>query len=483
MHRDKDGGERPPKRARGMGPSGPRDETVERYDRIATLRKRRVTLQDIANQEGISRQRVQQILAGGTPKPTGRPPLVADPADFDRRKNRMSTAVVEAPPELREDTTADIPGFMKVHTVLVPGRMALAAMAPSEMDRLFFVSTFGVADPMSPAPRMHGYQRDPMAPRLPGIARYFLEGDNQYLVTPIIVSVRLSDDEDIDEFIDLFDAGDIEEIHNRWHRGVVSVVDGQHRYLGLVTAHRDHPEFNPVVPVMLYFGLEYEQEANLFDIINSTQRKLPKALIEVTKGDITEAGSKSHDQDIRNITFALARDKDSVWYEQVNMTGARQPDKPVTYEGLRRSTANMFPSEILSRIIGKGLNPETVAKDYWKLVVEACPEAWNERPDEEVDPDSGEIVEVPVDYRLKELVGVAALAKLGKDIITSALEHQRFNESLSDLVSLLSEVNWAKKEGNPWMASQAGFAGQKDLYKMLHALVYLGLKPGEEAVS
>jgi hypothetical protein len=29
------------------------------------------------------------------------------------------------------------------------------------------------------------------------------------------------------------------------------------------------------------------------------------------------------------------------------------------------------------------------------------------------------------------------------------------------------------------MASQAGFAGQKDLYTMLHNLVYLGIKPGE----
>jgi hypothetical protein len=78
---------------------------------------------------------------------------------------------------------------------------------------------------------------------------------------------------------------------------------------------------------------------------------------------------------------------------------------------------------------------------------------------------------------------VAAVSKLGKDIITSALEAVRFSERLSDLVLLLTEVSWVKEEGNPWMASQAGFAGQKELYKMLHALVYLGEKPGEEASS
>jgi DGQHR domain-containing protein len=398
------------------------------------------------------------------------------------RRTNMAT-VMEAPKELQVVEPSTTPGWMKVHSVVVPGRMALAGMAPAEMERLFFVSSFSVPDPNSPAPRKHGYQRDPMLPRLPGIARYFLEGDNQYLITPIIVSVRLDDEEEIEEFIELFNAGDIDGIHKRWYRGVVSVVDGQHRYLGLVRAHNGDPDFNPVVPVMLYFGLNYAEEAELFDIINSTQRKLPKALIEVTKGDITEAGAQSHDQTIRTITFALVRDKDSVWFDDVNMTGARQPDKPVTYEGLRRSTGNMFPAEILSRVLAKGLNPEAVAKEYWKLVAEACPEAWNKRPEEGVDPETGEIVEVPVDYRLKELVGVASLAKLGKDIIASALEAPRFSERLSDLVSLLSEVNWAKEEGNPWMASQAGFAGQKDLYTMLYALVYVGRKPGEDAAG
>jgi DGQHR domain-containing protein len=466
-----------------MEPSGTKDDPIARYHRIAALRNRDVTLQDIGNQEGISRERVRQILAGGLPKRAGRPPIDGESTEKGR-KTGMATVVTEAPVEPTEVKRSRAPGWMKVHSVLVPGRMALAAMAPSEMERLFFVSSFSVADPMSPAPRKHGYQRDPMEPRLPGIARYFLEGDNQFLITPIIVSVRLDDEEDIEEFIELFNAGNIHGIHERWHRGVVSVVDGQHRYLGVVKGHGDNPEFNPVVPVMLYFGLGYAAEANLFDIINSTQRKLPKALIEVTKGDITEAGEQTHDQAIRTIAFALARDKDSVWFEQVNMTGARQPDKPVTYEGLRRSTANMFPAEILSRITAaKGLNAETVAKDYWRLVAEACPEAWNERPDEQVDPETGEIVEVPVAYRLKELVGVAALAKLGKDIITSSLEASRFSERLSDLVSLLSEVNWAKEEGNPWMASQAGFAGQKELYTMLHALVYLAQKPGEEATG
>jgi DGQHR domain-containing protein len=460
------------------------EEAVARYRRIVDAREAGSTLEDIALAEGVSRERIRQILEKGEPpNPTGRPPVEPE-ADPLFKEKPMTTATLEHPPteqSVKEVAASYLPSAMKVGPMVVPNKMAFATLRPSDMEELFFVSSFSEVDPRSPAPRKHGYQRDPMTPRLPGIARYFLKDDNEYLITPIIVSVRLDDEDEIAEFMKLWNAGDIEGIHERWYIGVVSVVDGQHRYLGLVYGHKVNEDFDPVVPVMLYFGLTYEEEAELFDIINSTQRKLPKALIEVTKGDITEAGTEDHAQVIRNIAFALVRDKDSVWFEQVNMTGAAYSGKSVTYEGIRRSTQNMFPTELIGRLKVKGLSPEKVAKEYWGMVAEACPDAWNKHPRDEVDPETGDLAEVQVNYRLKELVGVASVAKLGRDIVTSALEANFFNERMSDLVSLLSEVDWEKREGNPWMASQAGFAGQKELYTMLHNLVYLGIKPGEEA--
>jgi DGQHR domain-containing protein len=377
---------------------------------------------------------------------------------------------------------------MRILARFADGQMALATMNPTALEKLLFVSTYTQSDPSSPAPRNHGYQREPMPIRYPMVARYFMRANNRYRITPLIVSVRLSDEDEIQEFLALFNAGKIDEIHRRWHKAIVSLMDGQHRRGGLVTGHKLDEEFNPEVPVMLYFSLDYREEAEVFDTINSTQRKLPKALIEVTKGDITEAGTESHEQTIRTITFALARDKDSVWFDAVNMTGARDPDRAVTYEGLRRSTANMFSEELLSRLKVKGLKAEQVAKDYWQMVAESCPAAWNEEKRDVEDPDTGEWDEVEVKYRLKELVGVASVAKLGKDIVTSALETSNgnpelFNEKAGELVSMLSEVDWEKREGNPWMASQAGFAGQKDLYRMLHALVYTGERPGDEVAD
>lgn len=364
-----------------------------------------------------------------------------------------------------------------------PHHWALATIKVRALRRLLFVSTYEEIDPDSKAPKKHGYQRPPMVQRFPQIGRYYLQDGNRYLITPLLLSVRLGDADEIDEFVRLFNEGDVDEIHRRWHKATISIVDGQHRTGGVDWAWHQDPEFGLVnVPVILYFGLEFKTEAEMFDIINSTQRKLPKALIEVTKGDITEAESASHAQEIRNIAFALARDKDSVWYGQLNMTGARDPEKKTTYEGLRRSTSNMLTAELISRLKARRESPIEYAKAYWKMVSEACHEAWQETNTRTiVDEATQDMTEEPIPYRLKELVGVAAVSKLGKDVITSALEHKDPHDKMLELVSKLSEVDWEKRKDNPWMASQAGLAGQKDLYTMLYDLVYSGKRPGESA--
>jgi DGQHR domain-containing protein len=366
-------------------------------------------------------------------------------------------------------------------------RVHVAVVTPPLARDLFFVSTYDAKDPDSNAGDKHGYQRPPTESRFPEIAKYFRENEHRYLITPLIVSVRIKEPADIDRFIRLFEANDVEAIKRSFGDKVISVVDGQHRFRGLVYEWEQDSDFLPSIPVVLYFGLTFIDEAELFNTINVTQRKLPKALIETTRGDITESDSGTYAQKIRQITFSLCREADSVWGPvngagQINMTGVRDPDRPVTYEGLRRSTANMFPVELLERL--EGVDPglaAKLAKRYWLRVSEACREAWTNTPSEreEVDPITRERRSTPIKYRIKDLVGVASLAKLGKDVITSQLESREQNR-LEDLVDKLTAVDWEKREGNPWMRSQAGFAGQKELYLALHRWVYSEERPSVE---
>jgi DGQHR domain-containing protein len=378
---------------------------------------------------------------------------------------------------------------MQIQSEFVPGKSALATLTPDALKELAFVSTYNTIDEQSSSPRQHGYQRDPMAARVPAIGRYFAqqEGDGKHthahLITPIIASVRVYSPKEQARFNHLFNKGDITAIHKEFGPSVFSIVDGQHRMGGLYWAWENKADFNPDAPVMLYYGLRYADEATLFDDINTNQRKLPKALIEATKVHM-EAGEPTHQQQIREVAFALAQDGDSPWYGKVNMTGARDPEKPVTYEGLRRATGNMLQEKLISRLNRRGFVLDKVAKKYWELVARACAPAWQERP-RIVKDESGNNVEESVKYRLKDLAGVASVSRLGADIISSALEQSKTEEefwsSVASLVSKLGQVDWEKRPGNPWTSAGAGFAGQTGLYKMLYDLVYLDEAPGVSA--
>lgn len=382
---------------------------------------------------------------------------------------------------------------MQIQAHFVPGKAALVTLTPDALKELAFISTYNTVDEQSSSPRQHGYQRDPLDARFPAIGRYFSqeEGEGEghkhthaHLITPIIASVRVYSPKDQAEFNHLFSKGDIAGIHAKFGKSVVSIVDGQHRTGGLFWAWENKANFNPDVPLMFYYGLRYADEATLFDDINTNQRKLPKALIEATKVHM-EAGEKTHQQTIREVAFDLAQDGDSPWYGKVNMTGARDPEKPVTYEGLRRATGNMLQEKLIARLERQGLAVDKVAKKYWELVSRSCAPAWQDRPKLVKDPETGETEEVEVKYRLKDLAGVASVSRLGADILGSALDQSRteeeFNSAVASLVSKLGQVDWEKRPGNPWTSAGAGFAGQTGLYKMLYELVYLDQAPGVSA--
>ncbi|MBA0265049.1 DGQHR domain-containing protein [Stenotrophomonas maltophilia] len=368
-----------------------------------------------------------------------------------------------------------------------PNREAVVGIKVKNLRNLF-VSTYDTQDPDSPAPNKHGYQRNPDERRFKPIGEYFAE--NPYLVPPILVSVRVDVDSDIRTVAELLAANNMAEIAKRYGHQVASVIDGQHRIGGMLHAakfDKDFAEF--LVPVTLFFGLSFEAEAEVFNTINSSQRKLPKALIEVTRGDISEREELTHAQMVRKIAFGIARDKDSVWFDQINMTGGRAPSQKVTYEGLRRSVANMFPANLLSRLRQAGLDPlDDAAKPFWRKVGELFPDAWNGRSRTVTDPDTNQSHEETVQYRLKELVGVASLSRLGQDIMSSSVEAYQeygidFDKAMSKKMSRLAHVDWEKTDTNPWMASQAGFAGQAKLYGDLHKLVYEGVDPNGNAVD
>lgn len=361
-------------------------------------------------------------------------------------------------------------------------RLGIGQVSISDLQH-FFVSCYDIEDPKSPGPLKHGYQRNPDELRFRAIGRHYLERPAD--ISPLLVSVRVVGDANIRRAADFLRRGAIKDLVQYFGSDVLSLVDGQHRRGGLLFLITEEPSKGELhVPVNFRFALSIEEEAELFNTINTTQRKLPKALMEVNRGDITERSDQSHAQRIRAIAFGIARDRDSVWFDQINMTGGRAPGLKVTYEGLRRSTANMFPSELLARLMQEDLDPlQDVGKVFWQNVAKYCSSAWKNEPSSRkvVDPDTGEESEEPINYRLRELVGVASLARLGRDLIGTALDGIEFGadfqKTLDKRMARLADVDWEKRQSNPWMSSQAGFAGQATLYRILYDKVYNGTEP------
>ena len=143
---------------------------------------------------------------------------------------------------------------MSITTLSIqPGRTYAAAI-PTDHLRHLWVSTFDSKDPDSPAPNNHGYQRNPDPKRFPKIAKYYRQEGHDALVTPIILSARVSGD-DIDDLLSLLRAEDFEAIHDKYGKAALSIVDGQHRVGGLRLANKKDPEFNPRIPCAIYFGM------------------------------------------------------------------------------------------------------------------------------------------------------------------------------------------------------------------------------------
>lgn len=394
----------------------------------------------------------------------------------------MTAATLTKPVAVETPAPVAKKAKMEIVTNLIPARVSIAQMTPERLKALAFISTYSSEDPKSTSPRKHGYQREPMEERFPGIARYYADNDNRFHIPTITASVRVYDQKSRTRFNTLFNSGAIEKIHREFGKDVFSIVDGQHRIGGLFLAWNRFEDFNADIPVTLYYGLTYVQEAKLFDDINVNQRKLPKALIEATKVHMDTDG-KSHAQTIRLIAMSLAEDGDSVWRNQVNMTGAPKAPEPVSYETLRRSTGDMFPSRVLERLEQRGHTAERVSKKYWELVSKACAPAWLDTP-RFVENDEGEQVEEPVKYRLKDTVGVAAISKLGQDIVNTSLDRtekmDEFWDVMAEMVAKLGAVDWEKRKNNPYTSTSAGFGGQRVLYEVLYDLVYLNRAPGEE---
>lgn len=154
-----------------------------------------------------------------------------------------------------------------------------------------------------------GIQRDLSKKRINDIKTYCLDPDATF---PTSVVVALKDDESICK---------IESNKLLYNSSCIigEIIDGQHRIWGLKKAFEEGVEIDAFeLPIVFMEGLNDEEKAFVFSIINSTQTKVNKSLIY----DLFDVfNSKSPYKTCHIIARSMNGDEKSPFYKRMKMLG------------------------------------------------------------------------------------------------------------------------------------------------------------------
>lgn len=158
-----------------------------------------------------------------------------------------------------------------------------------------------------------GIQRDLISDRLKEIQSYCRDVDATF-PTSIILSVETSLEEVRFEIND-------NRLHIEFKQCFGSVIDGQHRLMGILSSGMaDRFE----LPVVFMVNPTIEDEAYIFSIINSTQRKVDPSLIY----DLFDVSSKrSPKKTVHDIARAFNGRVDSPFYNRLKMLGKKSSEQ------------------------------------------------------------------------------------------------------------------------------------------------------------
>jgi len=296
-----------------------------------------------------------------------------------------------------------------------------------------------------------GYQRPVVASRLKQIAKYVLE-EQGVLPTSILLGTRPDDETPIqlegfnnDNSPVDFGSLIIPEGATLW------VIDGQHRYFGVHFAHEggSNPELaDYAFPITVMWGISQYREMEHFNIINTTQKKMPTDIADRHLIQLQAAGAldqyKSGARGERDYVRATAtkmidelRDQPGVWKNNISIQGVPGRDS-----GLVRQHAMVVSIEPFIRDPWvKGRSEADMVKilsNYWEAIAGVWPDA----------------IASPKDHRLQATAGIYSLHMALPVFIQRCLERGNGDLTANTMREVLLEADlqpdfWHKQDGDP----------------------------------
>jgi len=229
------------------------------------------------------------------------------------------------------------------------------------------------------------------------------------------------------------------------------VIDGQHRYSGVSSAFAGgaHPELaDYAFPVSLMWGISQYEEMEHFNIINTTQKKMPTDIVDrhliqmQAAGALNQyaSGARGERDFIRATATKIVdqlRESPGVWNDKISIPGIPGRDS-----GLVRQHAMVVSIEPFVRDPWvKGRTEEDMVKilsNYWAAIAEIWPDA----------------IEDPKNHRLQATAGIYSLNLALPVVIQRCLERASGDLTADAMKSVLQEADlqhdfWHKQDGDP----------------------------------
>jgi DGQHR domain-containing protein len=294
----------------------------------------------------------------------------------------------------------------------------------------------------------NGYQRPLVDRRLADVAKYMM-AEQGVLPTSILLCVRSTDEKGVtfkaigkqDGFAEIGDLTVPEEA-KLW------IVDGQHRFYGVNRAYEREGavEFEGYAfPVTILAGVSQYDEMIHFNIINTTQKKMPTDIVDrhlVQKASaegvkMIASGSKGEKEYMRakaTRIIDLLDQADGPWHNQIAVPGVVGKD-----QGLVRQHAMVAAIEPALKDAFLAIrSDEEIAKllnFFWKACQQIWPEAFGS-PDE---------------YRVQATVGVYALNWVFPSVVHLCVAERKLSqEKMAELIAGtgIDSKFWSKTDGD-----------------------------------
>jgi len=274
-----------------------------------------------------------------------------------------------------------------------------------------------------------GYQRMPVQARFRKIARYVMGKEGSRPILPQAIVLNLRNETPRLKFTSTEDGslGTLEIKHGQqlWE------VDGQHRLGGLRVAVEENPSLGDYpVPVVITQGLSKLEEAVLFFVVNTTQKRVPTdlahRLIEQQMTDpnlklqIVASGRDWIPKGVRVVDAMLAK-SGHAWEGKIAIPGTNNSGavtKQVSF------VSSLKP--VLNSIYGS-VEPEEIAElliRYWQAIEEVYPEA----------------IADPEEYVIQKTAGIFPLHAIAPEVLE--MVRSRSGKITKDgVVEVIAELN------------------------------------------